>query len=172
MFGDLGFVGAGVFFHLPTAKAIISQLANVNANCDPLPELSSANDTTSTEILSGIFGSLTNVVPTVELDLGLLANVEANDMKFNHEAQYTAMSTGFPLPTGCISYNTKDKAFLPAAAAVASASASASAGKKGGKILTGAGTASTKNPFTRTGHRLEVAMGILGLMMGCFIWGV
>lgn len=83
------------------------------------------------------------------------------------------MSTAFPLPTACISYNAKDRAFVPAAAAVAAASASASAARAGGgKALTAAAAVSTNNPLVRVWSRLEVVLGMLGLVMGCFIWGV
>ncbi|KAL8675088.1 MAG: hypothetical protein Q9168_000571, partial [Polycauliona sp. 1 TL-2023] len=71
-------IGAGIFFNLPTVAATVSQIAHVNSKCEPIP----ANTTSSTvnDVLEEVFDSLTHIEPSVEFDLGVLAQAElAND---------------------------------------------------------------------------------------------
>ncbi|KAL8957212.1 MAG: hypothetical protein Q9193_005459, partial [Seirophora villosa] len=68
-------LGAGVFFNLPTISATVSQVADVNAKCEPLPP---TNATTS--LVDGfredVYGSLTHLEPAVEFGIGVLAQGE------------------------------------------------------------------------------------------------
>ncbi|KAL8833849.1 MAG: hypothetical protein Q9170_004071, partial [Blastenia crenularia] len=76
-------LGAGIFFNLPTVSATVSQVAHVNAKCEPIPNASSNSTTsasTSTASSAGgeeqMFDSLTHVDENVEFDFGILAEAE------------------------------------------------------------------------------------------------
>ena len=108
VFGGKGTAGAGIFFNLPAVVATVSQVTHVNSTCEPV-----TNSSTGSTTLDAIFGSLTNIVPQVEFDLGLVAqaDVRAGPLNFNVTAKHTALSRHLTLPTACISYNAKEKAF-------------------------------------------------------------
>ncbi|MCJ1425160.1 hypothetical protein MMC29_003048 [Sticta canariensis] len=161
VFEGIGSAGAGVFFDLPTVKATVSQVAHVDAKCDPIVNTSTAGD-----ISDDIFGSLTNIVPEVDFDLGLVAQAELRAGPFSIEKvdQWTAVKTAFTLPTACISFDTGAKTFV---APTASASAAG-----GGGSRKNAATAGIVNPLmgiVRRCGRFEAVMLVLALVLGFFL---
>lgn len=157
----LGSAGAGVFFDLPTVKATVSQVAHVDAKCDPVVNASTAGD-----ISDDVFGSLINIVPEVDFDLGLVAQAEirAGPVIMDDVAKWTAVKTAFTLPTACISFDAGAKTYV---AATASASAAGGGGSK-----KNAATAGIINPLmgiVRRCGRFEAVMMVLALVSGFFL---
>ncbi|MCJ1465236.1 hypothetical protein MMC07_003852 [Pseudocyphellaria aurata] len=153
VFEDLGSAGAGVFFDLPTVKATVSQVAHVDAKCDPI-----ANASTTGNISDDIFGSLTNIVPEVDFDVGLVAQAElkAFALTLDDLSKWTAVQTAFTLPTACISFDAGAKTY-------GAAGASATGGKKN------AATAGIVNPLMVLAGpygRPEAAMIVLAVVSG------
>lgn len=156
MFDNLGSAGAGVFFDLPTVKATVSQVAHVDAKCDPI-----ANASTTGTISDDVFGSLTNIVPEVDFDLGLVAQAElrAFGLRKDDVAKWTAVQTAFTLPTACISFDAGAKTY-------GAAGASATGGKKN------AATAGIVNPLMVIAGwygRSEAVMFALAVVSGYFL---
>lgn len=161
VFDGLASVGAGVLFDLPTVKATVSQVAHVDAKCDPIANASAAGD-----INDDIFGSLTNIVPEVDFDLELVAQAEFKPfIDDDYEAKWTAVKTAFTLPTACISFDAGAKTF-------GSATATVTASGGGGDSKKSAATAGHVNPLmgiVRWCRRFEAVMMVLALVSGYFL---
>ncbi|KAL8872059.1 MAG: hypothetical protein Q9174_002240 [Haloplaca sp. 1 TL-2023] len=111
-------LGAGVFFNLPTVSATISQVAQVNSKCEPLPigNMTSNASTTVDDILQDVFGSLTHVEPAVGLDFGVLAEANlgiSNSREVGLQNVVTIFNTTFPLPTTCLSFDPEKSTLGP-----------------------------------------------------------
>lgn len=163
VFDDHGSAGAGVFFDLPTVKATVSQVAHVDSKCDPV-----ANASTGGDISDDIFGSLTNIVPEVDFDVGLVAQAEVHAFAYtlNNVAKWTAVQTAFTLPTACISFDARAKTFGSAAV-----SATATGGAGGGQIKKNVATTGIVSPLmgiVRRCGRFEVVTMVLALVPGFF----
>ncbi|KAK2732900.1 hypothetical protein FQN55_003862 [Onygenales sp. PD_40] len=137
--------GIGAFFNIPSITVKVEQLDNVNGNCDPLPTSSPSaspkgDDDGDNRIptLDDLVGNFTNIVPTVELNLGAIAEVEFGLGKANKnlEAAHTILSKEFALPTACLAFNEKEKSFAsptPPPPPPPPAATTAAAGEKGAK---------------------------------------
>lgn len=158
VFDGLGSAGAGIFFDLPTVKATVSQVAHVDAKCDPI-----ANASTAGDINDDIFGSLTNIVPEVDFDVGLVAQAELRGglITLDDVAKLTAAQTAFMLPTACISFDASAKTY----GAAATSSMSTSPKKN-------AATTGIVNPvvgIVRRCGRFEAVVMVLALVSGYFL---
>ena len=115
LLGKAGEIGAGVFFDLPRITATFSQIDHVNEYCLP--------DTVGDPGTAIVPNSLTHIVPSVELGVGFLvdARVDVPDVvvKDNNIVESIA-STGFSLPTACLSFDKAKKTYGAAAAAATS----------------------------------------------------
>ncbi|OJD14161.1 hypothetical protein AJ78_05467 [Emergomyces pasteurianus Ep9510] len=109
--------GVGAFFNIPSITVKVDQLDNVDGKCNPLPTSSALpgegdkkNRIPTFEVLVGNF---TNIVPTVELNVGVVAelsmNIGARPNKL--ETEYTIASKEFTLPTACLAFNPEKKSF-------------------------------------------------------------
>lgn len=156
VFDGLGSAGAGIFFDLPTVKATVSQVAHVNAKCDPIANASAAGD-----ISDDIFGTLTNIVPEVKFDVGLVAQAELRGGLVDLDDKWTAAQTAFMLPTACISFDASAKTY----GAAATSSMSTSPKKN-------AATTGIVNPvmgIVRRCGRFEAVVMVLALVSGYFL---
>ena len=107
-----GEISAGAFLNLPSLSATISQVDHVDDKCNPT--------NSSDKVKDFIHNSLTNIVPTVDFDVGVLVDTKldiSNIYSAEAAAFTTAVSTSYPLPTACISYDSAHKTYGPAAAA-------------------------------------------------------
>ena len=100
-----GSINAGAFLDLPKVQATIAQVDQVDSQCNPTNKSSPAKDF--------VFDSLTNIIPSVDLDVGVLANaqVKAGAFQVEDAAVYTAWSASYPLPTACVSYVAAQKTY-------------------------------------------------------------
>ncbi|PGH28261.1 hypothetical protein AJ80_00152 [Polytolypa hystricis UAMH7299] len=168
--------GIGAFFNLPSLSVNMTQLDNVNYTCDPLPEKSEdekkkADDDDNKGItLNDFVGNFTNIVPSVEFNVGAFAELEVGLANFQMLAtEVTVASTVFNLPTACVSFNKEDKKFQEAEVVVASAVASATASSAPGDGSV-KGKEREKSAATRVGGAgLELGLipwiyGVLGLL--------
>ena len=109
--GKLGDISAGAFLDLPKITATFSQVDHVDDKCNP-----TNNTDTYKEFLHN---SLTNIVPSVELGVGVLADarVDIPDVPVvEDDATHSIFSTGYPLPTACLSFDKAKKTYGAAAA--------------------------------------------------------
>ena len=127
-----GSISAGAFLDLPKISATVAQVDHVDAKCNP----TNATDSSRNYIAN----SLTNIIPSVEMDVGVIAEamLKAGEFYVDDQAVYTAFSTDFALPTACLSYDAAKKTYGPPATSSshgsASASGSASKGKSGASM--------------------------------------
>ena len=105
-------ISAGAFLDLPKLSATVAQVNQVDEKCNPANKSSDG-------IKEFADGSLTNIVPKVEFGVGVLMNAQLDVPAFTADigAETTLASTGYPLPTACISYDGKAKTYGAAAAA-------------------------------------------------------
>ena len=118
--GGDGEISAGAFLDLPKVSATVAQVDHVDQNCNPT--------NSSDKIKDFLDHSLTNIVPTVDFDVGVLVdgNLNADGFSTDVGASTTALSSGYPLPTTCIAYDSAHKTYGPPARATKAGSASAS----------------------------------------------
>ncbi|GFF75445.1 hypothetical protein IFM53868_01581 [Aspergillus udagawae] len=96
--------GVGAFLELPKVSLNVTQLGNVNEKCEAV----SNGDGKLTSVLDHVFGNFTNLVPTVDINLGALANFEVDVPRVFTEAaavQTVLASTSYPLPTACLHFD-------------------------------------------------------------------
>ncbi|KLJ13055.1 hypothetical protein EMPG_11982 [Blastomyces silverae] len=117
--------GVGAFFTIPSITVKVEQLKNVDGKCNPLPTSSALpgddddddDDDEDQEnripSLEDLIGDFTNIVPTVELNVGVLAELEIGigALQKKLEADHTLISKEFALPTACLAYNQEKKSF-------------------------------------------------------------
>lgn len=121
---ERGSLAAGAFLDLPALSVSITKLSSVDKNCNPAQ---SASVTPSQNPESkDIFPSLINIVTKAEIALGLetRAEVVVPEINFVENVGMTATLAGteWLLPTACLSFDSKMKAFVsPTAAAAATA---------------------------------------------------
>ena len=108
---DHGEISAGAFLDLPKLSATIAQVNHVDEKCNP------AN--TSDKVADFLDNSLTNIVPKVDFDVGVLVQGSLDVPAYTTDlgATTTLAGTGYTLPTACISYDGKAKTYGAAAAA-------------------------------------------------------
>ena len=96
---------AGAFLDLPKLEATVSKVSHVNETCDPVSPTEDLKDY--------IFDSLTNIVPSVEVDVGVLAEADEK-LGGNKEkgVTYTAWNKTWTLPTACVSFDPIQKAYV------------------------------------------------------------
>ena len=109
-------ISAGAFLDLPKLSATIAQVNHVDEKCNPANKSSSSS---SDKIKEFADDSLTNVIPKVEFGVGVLVNAQLDVPAFTADigAETTLASTGYPLPTTCMSYDGKAKTYGAAVAA-------------------------------------------------------
>lgn len=152
--------GFGVSLDLPVVSATLEQVTHVTSKCEDI-----TNSTSGNGVAKDILGSLTHIRGEVGFGVGLLeqANLDIGGHNVNKNASFTIFSTGYPLPTTCISFDSKAKTYGPASATSAGA---ASGGQKSG------GEPSVINPLVKVlgmRNRVEVAAGFLILVSFCFL---
>ncbi|KAE8349004.1 hypothetical protein BDV28DRAFT_160850 [Aspergillus coremiiformis] len=98
--------GIGAFVNLPRVSVNATQLRRVNANCEPVAGNTTGNDS-STSALENVFDSLTRIAPSVDINMGILANMQVDIAQFHEKAAVkTALgSTSYPLPTVCLEFD-------------------------------------------------------------------
>lgn len=162
-------LSVGAFLDIPTVSATVAEVRHVNELCEP-----STNNTNSTGLNpSGhyYFDNLTNIVPSVQMDLGVLAaaDLSAGSFVVAEEKVYTAYATSAPLPTKCLIYDEKAKTFGdPRATAVAKWGKTGAKTGNGGSGQTGksaAGSVRERNPFVGGEAFALVAAIVVGTLL-------
>ncbi|KAH2990454.1 hypothetical protein KXV25_009007 [Aspergillus fumigatus] len=98
--------GVGAFLELPKVSVNVTQLRNVNEKCESV----SNGEGKLTSMLDNIVGDFTNIVPTVDINLGALANFEVDVPRVFTETaavQTVLASTSYPLPTACLQFDSE-----------------------------------------------------------------
>lgn len=98
--------GIGAFLELPNVSVNVTQLSNVNEKCETV----SNGDGKLTSVLDNVLGNFTNIVPTVDINLGALARFEVDVPGAFTEAaavQTVLASTSYPLPTACLQFDSE-----------------------------------------------------------------
>ncbi|PKY06665.1 hypothetical protein P168DRAFT_339963 [Aspergillus campestris IBT 28561] len=98
--------GIGAFLELPKLALNITQLSDVDEKCEP-----SSKDTDSP--LDSLFESLTNFIPSVDVNMGVLADfgVDMGKEPQSVAVQTVVTSTSYPLPTLCLQFDPDEKTF-------------------------------------------------------------
>ncbi|KAL1962159.1 hypothetical protein VTN77DRAFT_505 [Rasamsonia byssochlamydoides] len=119
--------GIGGYLSLPTLTVNVTQLANVDQNCKALSNSSAEGAASSA--LDNLLGNYTSIVPSVDLEVGALANFEL-ELEGFHETAATQVgfaSTSYALATACVDYDPAKQTYGTPAAASATATGSGSA---------------------------------------------
>jgi len=98
--------GIGAFLELPNVSVNVTQLSNVNEKCETV----SNGDGKLTSVLDNVLGNFTNIVPTVDINLGAQARFEVDVPGAFTEAaavQTVLASTSYPLPTACLQFDSE-----------------------------------------------------------------
>ena len=150
--------GLGVFFDLPKVSAKVEQVTHVNSKCDPV----SSSDTAK-GIANDIFSSLTHISGDVDFGIGLLAQAALNidGHTFNENGSWPVLSTAYPLPTACISFDSKSKTYGPAGTTPGAPTGTGTAGAAGHQKSGAASILGTSIP--------RVAVGVLIMVSLCFM---
>ncbi|QMW35171.1 hypothetical protein F9C07_1849043 [Aspergillus flavus] len=109
-----GFVsgGVGAFVNLPKVSVNATQLSHVSEKCEPVAD--KGNEGSSLiSVLDDVFDSLTHIAPSVDIDMGVLANMEVDVADFSERVGVQAVlaSTSYPLPTACLKYDAKSHTY-------------------------------------------------------------
>ena len=100
---DIIYAEAGIFFDLPKVTVEVEGVTNVDGNCNAI------NTTNNAGAVSGNF---TNVIPTAEVDVGLLADAAA--FQVQGSASTVLANATFPLPTACLMFDSSAHALTTA----------------------------------------------------------
>ncbi|KAL4920893.1 hypothetical protein BDW62DRAFT_198346 [Aspergillus aurantiobrunneus] len=86
--------GIGAFVSLPNLSVNVSRATGVNENCDVAAGIDDA------------VGNATHLVPSVELDMGVIASYDVRFMDFNDTRGVAPVlaSTAWDLPTACVGF--------------------------------------------------------------------
>ncbi|OAX81491.1 hypothetical protein ACJ72_04163 [Emergomyces africanus] len=109
--------GVGAFFNIPSITVTVDQIDNVDGKCNPLPASPSLPGDDDNEYrvptLEDLVGNFTNIVPTVELNVGVVAELEigVGALQKKLQAEHTIASKVFTLPTACLAFNKEKKSF-------------------------------------------------------------
>lgn len=172
--------GAGAYMHFPEVSATVSQVANVNSECEPVKV--SANGS-SKGFLDDIHDSLTHLTSSVNLSVGVVAeaNVEIGNF-FDHAAAASKelWATSYPLPTACYSFDAEAKSYgspTETASAAGTATGTAGAGSIDIGAKGGAASAASKGKVSPMG-KFVGQWGIFGntfIVLACVsavFWGL
>ena len=152
---------AGAFLNLPTVTVTVAAVSDVNSKCE-----SASNSSTTDKVLDDVFDALTHVNASVDVAMGLLAELEvfpdAKILREGYTTGITLVSTDFPLPTSCISFDRDAKSFVsPTVSSTASPSSKNGAGGKGGSS---SGAINRPNRFMVTCAFLALIAASFGLL--------
>lgn len=148
-----GTIGVGVYLDLPSISAEVKQVAHVDAKCEPISNNSDVNG-----VLGDIFGSLTNIIPSVEFDFGFYeqAEVHALDETLGEFETWQAFGYQQTLSTACLSFDAHHRTFGPAANTVS---------------VTGSGTATASGPrMTSATTSAATSIAYPSTKMGSDLW--
>lgn len=98
--------GIGAFVSMPSLSLNVSHATGVNENCDPV-----AADSDSGADADNV-GNATHLVPSVELDVGVIASYDVRFMDFNDTRGVAPVlaSTAWDLPTACVGFEPEEPA--------------------------------------------------------------
>ncbi|KAL9066587.1 MAG: hypothetical protein Q9157_007102 [Trypethelium eluteriae] len=152
---------AGAYIDIPKLSVEVESVTSVDANCQPM------NATNHGPALSSDMGNATNVIPSAEIDLGLIA--EAGIGSLDDDQQSTLVSAVTTLPTACLLWD-KDSSKLADAtkvvAASSSASSAASASSASSASAASASATHKHNDGARVGHHSGTYFWAMGLILG------
>ncbi|KAI9664530.1 MAG: hypothetical protein M1821_005976 [Bathelium mastoideum] len=160
---------AGAYIDIPRLSVEIDSLSNVDANCRPM------NATNHGPALNSNLGNATNVVPSAEIDLGLIAEAGIGDL--GPDAELTLASVVTTLPTACLLWDQSQGRLADATSVVASISsasaASVSSASAASASSASAATASKHaNAGTRARHVGSHAFGLTCALCLSFVTGL
>ena len=158
--------GLGVFFDLPTVSATVAEVRRVNSKCE---NSSMPNSNTANGIVTDVIDSLTHISGEVGFNVGLLAQANLNiggHVKQENDT-YVVLSTAFPLPTACISFDRKAKTYGPAN--VTSTSSVTGPGHGGQKSGAASSTGNPIPQFLGEQKCVGLAAGLLILASAYFV---
>ncbi|KAL8752353.1 MAG: hypothetical protein Q9184_005764 [Pyrenodesmia sp. 2 TL-2023] len=156
-------LGAGVFLDLPTISATVSQVAQVNDRCEPIPDVQTPNNASSTivdGVLEDVFGSLTHIESNLELGVGVLAQGQLGLV--DAEAVFTVFNTSFPGPTTCLSFDGEQ-------GTLGAVVATGAAGGGEGRGAVPSGTSPSAAGKERKVARVETVAALLLGVCACFV---
>ncbi|KAL1953499.1 hypothetical protein VTO42DRAFT_2752 [Malbranchea cinnamomea] len=119
--------GVGAFFNLPSVTVNVTQLDGVDHNCEPVAETEDESEDSEGDdlesVIDNLIGDFTHIVPSIELNLGPLAQLEVGigDWDTSLATELTVVSTVFTLPTACLAFDPENGEYQPAEALATSA---------------------------------------------------
>ncbi|OGM41199.1 hypothetical protein ABOM_009575 [Aspergillus bombycis] len=104
--------GVGAFVNLPKVSVNATQLSHVSEKCEPVDGNGNEGDSL-TSVLDDVFDSLTHIAPSVDINMGVLANMEVDIADFSERIGVEAVlaSTSYPLPTACLKYDAESHTY-------------------------------------------------------------
>ncbi|GAB1200194.1 hypothetical protein APSETT444_009561 [Aspergillus pseudonomiae] len=104
--------GVGAFVNLPKVSVNATQLSHVSEKCEPVNGKAN-EDGSLTSVLDDVYDSLTHIAPSVDINMGVLANMEVDIADFSERVGVEAVlaSTSYPLPTACLKYDAKSHTY-------------------------------------------------------------
>lgn len=154
--------GIGGFLELPTLSVNITQLSGVDEKCE---KPSNAAEEGLDSVLDNVFGNLTNIVPTVDLVVGALADFGVDIANFQKgvATQTVLHSTNYALPTACLAFDRDSQSY---GTPVKATTTTTQSGTKTGAAAA-ASASSKEGVATRMedGARLRWTCAILGLLV-------
>ncbi|KAL9089248.1 MAG: hypothetical protein Q9165_005816 [Trypethelium subeluteriae] len=148
---------AGAYIDIPKLSVEVESVTNVDANCRPM------NATNHGLALGPDMGNATNVIPSAEIDLGLIA--EAGIGSLDDEQQFTLVSAVTTLPTACLLWD-KDSSKLADATNVVAASSSASSAASASSASSASAASAAATSATHK-HNAGARVGYSG--KACFL---
>ncbi|KAL2009720.1 hypothetical protein VTN00DRAFT_5527 [Thermoascus crustaceus] len=102
--------GIGGILELPTLSVNITQLSGVDEKCE---KPSNAAEEGLDSVLDNVFGNLTNIVPTIDLVVGALADFGVDVANFQEgvATQTVLHSTNYALPTACLAFDRDSQSY-------------------------------------------------------------
>lgn len=109
--------GVGMFMNLPQLAVNITQLDEVDENCDPLPQSDDDDEDSEGDTLDStldkLVGNFTNIVASAELNLGAFieAEIALGGVERSTGLEVTVASTIFTLPTACLAFDEENGSY-------------------------------------------------------------
>ena len=110
-FDSAAALSVGAFLDIPRVSATVAEVRHINELCAPTSNITNSSGLNPEGHF--YFDNLTNIIPKVDIDLGVLAVAKLHAGQFTAEEDkvYTAFATSTPLPTACLIFDQKAKTF-------------------------------------------------------------
>lgn len=154
--------GIGAFVSMPSLSLNVSHATGVNENCDPVAADSDSGSGTDADNV----GNATHLVPSVELDVGVIASYDVRFMDFNDTRGVAPVlaSTAWELPTACVGFELEEPA-------KETGKAGSAEGERGADGDGGGGNGAVRVGGEGAGVMLLSSIALMSVAVGFCGWG-